>query len=560
MLRRLFIRDYAIVDQLDLEFPTGFGALTGETGAGKSIMVDALSLVLGERVDNVAVVIRAGQPRAEIVAEFDAPTGSAIATWLASNDLDNGDAICLLRRIIDAGGRSRATINGSPATLIQCREVAELLADIHGQNAHHSLLRTDAQRQLFDQHAGLSALTLDISRKFQNWKMLHEARERAEQDIAASAAERDLIEWQWKELQALDFDPIRWQEDHQEQRRLAHAAHLSEGLTDVMIALDQGDVTVTSQLDKALSRLTGLLDFDSSLAESASLLDNARIQLLEGVHALSRYRDRLDPEPGRLAELEGRMGAVTVCARKHRVSPEELPDVMMRFAARLETLRLSADPVLLTEHEALARKEFEAVGGQLTVLRQQAAVELSQAVTEAMQQLAMPGACFEVVLAQVPEGTSHGFENVEFHVTANVGQPLRALAKVASGGELSRIGLCLQVIASSTHDAPTLIFDEVDVGIGGRVAEVVGQLLRKLGKGHQVLCVTHLPQVAAQANWQWSVSKETRGTETVSHVTPLDAEGRVDEIARMLGGVRITETTRQHAREMLKGSDIVPES
>ncbi|MDP2752103.1 MAG: DNA repair protein RecN [Rhodocyclaceae bacterium] len=558
MLRRLFIRDYAIVDQLDLEFSTGFGALTGETGAGKSIMVDALSLVLGERVDNVAVVIRAGQPRAEIVAEFDAPADSAIAHWLSSNDLDNGDTVCLLRRIIDAGGRSRATINGSPATLIQLREAADLLADIHGQNAHHSLLRTESQRQLFDQHAGLSVLTLETLRKFQNWKMLREARESAEQDIAASAAERDLIEWQWKELQALDFDPVRWQEDHQEQRRLAHAAHLSEGLTDVLLCLDQGEVTATSQLDAAISRLAGLLDFDPSLSESSSLLDNARIQLVEGVHSLSRYRERLEPEPGRLAELEGRMGAVTVCARKHRVSPEELPDVMMRFSARLETLRLSADPVLLAEHEEVARQEFDAVGRKLTAGRQKTALELSQAVTEAMQQLAMPGARFEVVLTPVPEGTSHGFENVEFHVTANVGQPLRALTKVASGGELSRIGLCLQVIASSTHHAPTLIFDEVDVGIGGRVAEVVGQLLRKLGIGRQVLCVTHLPQVAALADWQWSVSKENRGTETVSHVTHLDAEGRIDEIARMLGGVKITETTRQHAREMLKGSDIVP--
>ncbi|WIM05619.1 MAG: DNA repair protein RecN [Candidatus Nitricoxidivorans perseverans] len=551
MLHRLFIRDYAIVDRLEMEFPDGFGALTGETGAGKSILVDALSLALGERADNAAIVVRPGRERAEVVAEFGVAADSGLEAWLRENDLDSGDGACLLRRVVDTGGRSRAMINGSPVTLAQMREAAGCLADIHGQNAHHSLLHAEAQRRMFDRHAGLADLAEETAGKYRAWRDLREMRENAERDVAAAAAERDLLEWQVKELHALAFEPGQWQEDNQEQRRLAHAAGLIEGTTEALAALDEGDVAAIAQLDAALSRLHGLLDFDEALRVPADLLDGARIQMNEAAHALARYRERLDPEPGRLAELEARISSVTAAARKHRVPPEELLGVTDRLAARLEELRLSADPAALAEHESAARAAFEAVGKKLSAGRLTAAGELSKAVTDAMQQLAMAGGRFEVALSPVAGGSSAGFENVEFQVAANPGQPLRPLAKVASGGELSRIGLALQVIASSAGQAPTLIFDEVDVGIGGSVAEIVGRMLRQLGRGRQVLCVTHLPQVAAQADWQWSVAKQTKDGATLSQVTPLDETGRIDEVARMLGGVKITETTRTHAREML---------
>jgi DNA repair protein RecN (Recombination protein N) len=548
MLRRLFIRDFVIVDRLELEFQAGFGALTGETGAGKSILVDALSLTLGERAD--ATVLRAGAERAEVSAEFDVEAGSALADWLRESDFD-ADAVCLLRRVVDAGGRSRATINGSPATLTQLRQAGEFLADIHGQHAYHALLRADAQRALLDSQIGATALAIETAEKFRAWRHLRDARARAEQDVAAMAREKEMLDWQVKELGTLAFEPARWLEDNQEQRRLAHAASLLEGATAALAILDENETAVSTQLDEALTRLRPLTDYDEALKEPAELLDAARIQLGEATHALSRYRERLELEPARLAELEARIEAVMGAARKHRVTPEELPEVFARLDARLEELTLAADPAALAEKEQAAHAAYTKVAQRLSGMRKKGAAELSSAVTAGMQQLAMVGGRFEVALDALPEAAAHGLEDVGFLVAANPGQPPRPLAKVASGGELSRIGLAIQVIASTAGVAPTLIFDEVDVGIGGRVAEIVGQMLRQLGRERQVLCVTHLPQVAAQADWQWSIAKETKDDATKSCVRVLDAESRVEEIARMLGGVKITDTTRRHAREML---------
>jgi DNA repair protein RecN (Recombination protein N) len=548
MLRRLFIRDFVIVDRLELEFQPGFGALTGETGAGKSILVDALSLTLGERAD--ATVLRSGAERAEVSAEFDVEAGSALADWLRENDFD-ADAVCLLRRVIDAGGRSRATINGSPATLTQLRRAGEFLADIHGQHAYHALLRADAQRVLLDSQIGATALAIETAEKFRAWRHLRDARARAEQDVAAMAREKEMLDWQVKELRTLAFEPAHWLEDNQEQRRLAHAASLLDGATAALAILDENETAVSTQLDEALTRLRPLTDYDEALKEPAELLEAARIQLGEATHALSRYRERLELEPARLAELEARIEAVMGAARKHRVTPEELPEVFARLDARLEELTLAADPAALAEKEQAAHAAYTKVAQRLSGMRKKGAADLSAAVTAGMQQLAMVGGRFEVALDALPEAAAHGLEDVGFLVAANPGQPPRPLAKVASGGELSRIGLAIQVIASTAGVAPTLIFDEVDVGIGGRVAEIVGQMLRQLGRERQVLCVTHLPQVAAQADWQWSIAKETKDDATKSCVRVLDAESRVEEIARMLGGVKITDTTRRHAREML---------
>jgi len=549
MLLQLNIRDFVIVDRLELEFATGFGALTGETGAGKSILVDALSLALGERAD--AGVVRTGAEKAEVSAEFDVSPDSLLADWLKVNDFDPDT--CLLRRVVDAAGRSRAWLNGTAATLGQLREAAEFLCDIHGQHAHHSLLRVDAQRDLLDAHANAQALVREVADRFADWRKLREARKAAEQDVVATARERELLDWQVKELEALGFEPQAWLETEQEQRRLGHAASLLEASDAALAALDDGDAGAMSSLRHAGGRLTELTAVDPELGEAAQLFDGALIQLEESALALRRYRDRLDLDPARLGELDARIDAVTQMARKHRVPPEELPEVLAGLQARLDELMLAADPAALAAREKEAETAYRKVAKRLSKERQHAATKLAAQVTHAMQELAMPGGRFEVVLDALVEGAFYGLESVEFLVSANAGQPLRPLAKVASGGELSRIGLALQVIASQSHAAGTLIFDEVDVGIGGRVAEIVGQMLKQLGSDRQVLCVTHLPQVAACAHWQWSIRKETVGESTVSRVMPLDAAGRVEEIARMLGGVKITDTTRQHAREMLGG-------
>jgi DNA repair protein RecN (Recombination protein N) len=547
VLLRLTIRDFVIVDRLELEFAAGFGALTGETGAGKSILVDALSLALGERAD--AGVVRTGAEKAEVSAEFEVVPGSPLAAWLAANDFDTES--CLLRRVVDATGRSRAWLNGTAATLGQLREAAEFLCDIHGQHAHHSLLRADAQRALLDAHANAQTLARAVAECCAAWRRLREARKAAEQDVAATARERELLDWQVKELAALAFDAREWQETEQEQRRLGHAASLLAASDAALAALDDGDAGALNALQHASGRLTELTGVDPQLGEAAQLFESALIQLEEAGLALRRYRDRLDLDPARLGELDARIDAVTQLARKHRVPPEELPEVLARLQARLDELALAADPAALAAREQEAAAAYLKVAQRLSKERRQAAKKLGEAVTQAMQELAMPGGRFEIVLAALDEGASHGLENVEFLVTANAGQPPRPLAKVASGGELSRIGLALQVIASQAHAAGTLIFDEVDVGIGGRVAEIVGRMLRQLGADRQVLCVTHLPQVAACADWQWSIRKLTQGEQALCRVATLDETGRVEEIARMLGGMQITETTRRHARELL---------
>jgi len=549
MLLHLSIRDFAIVDRLELDFAAGFGALTGETGAGKSILVDALSLALGERAD--AAVIRAGAAKAEIAAEFAVAADSPLAAWLADNDFETDG--CLLRRVVDAGGRSRAWVNGIPATLTQLRAAGEMLCDIHGQHAHHALLRADAQRALLDAQANAQGEVREVAERFAAWKKLREARRAAERDVAATARERELLDWQVRELEALDFEPQRWRETEAEQRRLGHAAGLMEASEAALAALDDSESGALSALRHASGRLGEMIAVDPALGEAVQLFESALIQLEESALALRRYRERLDLDPARLAELDGRIEAVTQLARKHRVTPEELPEVLEHLQVRLAELALAADPAALEVREREAATAYRQVAERLSALRRQAAATLGEAVTRAMQELGMAGGRFEVALTRLEDGTAHGLEAIEFLVSANAGQPLRPLAKVASGGELSRIGLALQVIASQARGVDTLIFDEVDVGIGGRVAEIVGRLLRQLGERRQVLCVTHLPQVAARAHWQWAIHKENRDGAALSRVTPLDAAGRIEEIARMLGGVNITATTRRHARELLGG-------
>ncbi len=547
MLRRLYIRDYVIVDQLELEFAPGFVALTGETGAGKSILVDALSLALGERAD--ATSVRTGCEKAEISAEFSVSAGSPLAGWLRANDFDE-DA-CLLRRVIESSGRSRGYINGVPATLTQLREAADFLADIHGQHAHHSLLRSDAQRQLLDGLAGQRPLAGEVSALYAAWRKMKEARLAAEKNTEANVREREMLAWQVKEVAALGFAADGWAETTLEHKRLAHAASLQAGVDETLEGLSEGELAAMWQVERMGARLRQLIDYDPSLKGAMETIEGAQIQLQEAAHVLRHYRDRIELDPARLTEMESRIQAVHDAARKYRVPPEELPQLLAGWGARLIELETLQDAAALAEREAQAQRDYIARAETLSKGRKKAAAALGKAVTEAMQQLAMPGGRFEAVLEKMQEGAAYGLENVEFRVSAHPGQAAGPLSKVASGGELSRIGLAIQVIASTAGNVPTLIFDEVDVGIGGGVAEIVGRLLKQLGGDRQVLCVTHLPQVAAQADRQWTVAKEGGGKGVVSRVTPLDRDGRIEEIARMLGGVQITPTTRKHAAEML---------
>lgn len=547
MLRHLSIRDFVIVDRLELDFAGGFGALTGETGAGKSILIDALALALGERAD--AGVVRAGCDKAEVSAVFDVAALPEVRAWLAGNDLDADDEL-LLRRVVDAGGRSRAYLNGSPATVQQLREVGEWLVDIHGQHAHQSLLRADAQRNLLDAHAGLLPLATEVAATFRAWRAAEQALADAGAGAEALQREREQLEWQVRDLESLAFSVAEWSELDVEHRRLGHAASLMEGAQFALAVLADDDAACERQVDSVASRLAALAEYDPALGEVAALVQSVQAELADAVSTLRRYSDRVDLDPARLAEVERRMEAVLAAARKYRVPPEELPDLLAGWQQRLATLEAAGDLAALTAAVARTQADYRAKAGQLTAGRQRTAAEMSAAVSDVMRQLALSSGRFEVALVPV-DGAAYGLEQVEFRIAGLAGNEARPLAKVASGGELSRISLAIQVLTSRSASVPTLIFDEVDVGIGGGVAEIVGRLLHELGQERQVLCVTHLPQVAAQADWQWQVSKATRDGVTLSAISPLDAAGRVQEIARMLGGVDITEITRQHASELL---------
>ncbi|MDP2761653.1 MAG: DNA repair protein RecN [Sideroxyarcus sp.] len=549
MLKFLSIRDFVIVDTLELEFSAGFTALTGETGAGKSILIDAVSLALGERGD--AGMVRSGCERAEIAAEFDISGLPPLQAWLHEQELAGDEGVCLLRRTLDSGGRSRGFINGSSATLQQMRAAGEFLLDIHGQHAHQSLLRAEAQRELLDAHAGLGQDSAQVAEQFKTWQALHRRRVQLEQNAEAVAAERELLLFQRAELEGLNFAAAEWVALQADHARLSHAASLLETAQYGVEVLSEAEDACLAQLNALSSRLRAGLEFDVSLQDTLTMLESAQNELQEAVYALRHYQEKLDTDPQALQARERRIADVMEAARKYRVKPEQLPQVLVDIVARLEELGGGADLAALTRQETTARDEYMALAKKLSSARSKAANKLSAEITAAMQTLAMQGGQFAVALLPLAEGGVHGLEGVELQVAANPGSPLRSMAKVASGGELSRISLAIQVAASHAASVPTLIFDEVDSGIGGRVAEIVGSLLKQLGKRHQVLCVTHLPQVAAQADQQWQVSKALEQGVTLSHIQVLKGEQRVEEIARMLGGVKITATTRKHAAELL---------
>jgi len=549
MLRSLSIRDFVIVDRMELEFAPGFTVLTGETGTGKSILIDALALVLGERAE--AIVVRDGAERADLSAEFDAAGQPQAGRWLAENDLSGEDGSCLMRRVIDASGRSRGFINGRPVTLAQLRELGECLVDIHGQHQHQSLLRPAVQRELLDAYGGVTQIAAGVRELYRAWRKRHEDRVAFENNAAAFAAEREQLEWQVRELEALQLAEGEWADLTAEHARLAHAASLIEAAQAGTETLSEAENSCLAQLNAVINRLNALLEHDARLREILDALEPAQIQLQEALYGLRRYGERLELDPQRLREVERRLDAIHSAARKYRVLPDELPAKLEVTKARLRDLGEGGDAESLRRLEAEAHAACNAGAKKLSAARANAAGKLSKEVTQAMQTLAMTGGRFEVALSVLPEVTAHGLEDVDFLVAAHKGMATHPLGKVASGGELSRLSLAIQTVASRVAQVPTLIFDEVDAGIGGRVAEVVGKMLKQLGRSYQVMCITHLPQVAASADQQWQVSKATVNGKVLSRLTVLDEERRLEEIARMLGGVKITETTRRHAAEML---------
>jgi len=552
MLKQLSIRNFVIVELMELDFSSGFTVLTGETGAGKSIMIDALSLALGERGD--ANQIRQGCERAEISALFDIEALSELQSWLEQNGLDGDPGSCLLRRVLDNSGRSRAFINGHSATLQQLRTAGEFLVAIHSQHAHQALLQKTAQRDLLDAFAGCTELVSAVKTAYQSWQDLRQERTACEQQLSESREKLEQLEWQKQELASLNVTVDEWERLQADHNRLSHLAGLLEATETGVAQLSENETSTVSQINSVKTQLQHLLEYDNQLQTIIDLLDSAQIQVQESIYELRDYRQQLDLDPQHLQEIEQRVSAIHSMSRKYRVEPEVLPQLLEKVCSQIDTLESGGNLEQLKAQEREAESTYQKLADKLSNERQKAGKKMAQAVTDAMQTLAMVGGEFSVALETLEQGNVHGQEQIEFHVAAHKGMALKPLAKVASGGELSRISLAIQVVTSQTGTVPTLIFDEVDVGIGGGVAEIVGRLLKQLGSSRQVMCITHLPQVAAAGDQHLQVTKtEDRDSQHVqSQITMLDDTGRVDEIARMLGGVKMTEATHKHAAEMLR--------
>jgi DNA repair protein RecN (Recombination protein N) len=528
-------------------------ALTGETGAGKSILVDALGLVLGDRADSS--VIRHGCDRAEISAGFDISDNITATTWLAQQDMDT-EGECQLRRIVNREGRSRGYINGQVAPMQSLRELGELLVDIHGQHEHQSLLRSAVQRELLDAFADHQKLLSATASNYHDWKATRQELEAAISDDAERDARLDLLRYQLQELEVLELDSATIRDIDAEHARQANAGRLMEACQQALNRLDADEGnSAYALISRTLDELNELSGLDSKLEETGRLLGEATVLVQEGIDSLRHYADSLEIDPERLQWLEQRTGLLHDLARKHRCPPEELPEVeagIRRELAQIENADQHRED--LRAKLAMLEQAYLDAAKQLGGKRRHAARAFGRQITAAMQTLGMKGGIFEVSVRTRKDQSygSHGLDDIEFMVSANTGQPVQPLSKVASGGELSRISLSIQVISASGATIPTLIFDEVDSGIGGGVAEIVGQQLRALGADRQVLCVTHLPQVAALATRQMQVTKLSGEDTTRTRIRTLNAEERVDELARMLGGVKITRQTREHAREMMQ--------
>ncbi|MBI1943350.1 MAG: DNA repair protein RecN [Betaproteobacteria bacterium] len=547
MLRALAVRDFVIFERVELETGAGFTVLSGETGAGKSILVDAIELLVGGRGD--AAVVREGAERAELSCEFEIRNKARLEKMLADAGLEGDPGTLILRRTIDRSGRSRCFVNGHAATLAQLKAVGEHLVDIHGQHEHQSLLRPAAQRELLDAHAGAQEQARACAEAWRAWQRLEALALEAEQQFARRESERTELADKVAELKRLALKDDEWDALAAQHQRLAHGSSLLAGAQSSLEALSEADGACLPQLSAVASRLRALSEHDARLAAIVAMLESAEAQAAEAARELRGYASRIDLDPEALREAESRIEALHAAARKHRVRPPELPQLAGQLALRLKELELAASPEALQRETAAAAENYGAAAKRLSAKRKGAALALGREVTQAMQGLAMAGGRFSISLRALREPGSTGAEEVEFEVASHPSLPLRPLAKVASGGELSRVSLAIQLVAARESPVGTLVFDEVDSGIGGAVAETVGRSLNKLGRERQVLCVTHLPQVAAQGDDQWSVTRTSSRGRIGCSVTRLGRAARIEELARMLGGS--AATARRHAAELL---------
>ena len=543
-LKSISLRDFVIVPEMELDLQDGFTVLTGETGAGKSILIDALQLALGARAD--AGVVREGAPRCEISAEFD--SSADLTDWLEQAGFEAGETL-LLRRTIDAQGKSRAWINGSAATLGQLKAIAEQLVDIHGQHAWQSLTRAEAVRGLLDAYAGVS--TAELSLRWQHWRQAQKTLAQAREAQDSLQREHERLAWQIGELGKLAPGEHEWEELNTQHSRLSNAQALREAVQTAVDVLQEADDNAGALLGRAISALQSQAHIEPAFKDVLEVLNTAQAQMEDAVHSLRGYARHAELEPQQLAELDERLAQWIGLARRYKRAPEELPALLQSWQAELQKLDEAADLAQLEKNEAQASAAYLEEARRISQLRAQAAPRLAQAITEAMQGLGMQGGRFEVDLHRLEQPAQHGLEQAEFLVAGHSGSTPRPVGKVASGGELSRIALAIAVTTSQLGQAQTLIFDEVDSGVGGAVAQTVGRLMRQLGQDRQVLAVTHLPQVAAFADQHLVVAKHTSAHRPCSTVAPVSGELRVAEIARMLGGERLSGTTLAHAKEML---------
>lgn len=544
-LKRIVLRDFVIVSELELELNNGFTVLTGETGAGKSILIDALQLVTGARADTG--LIREGAARTEVGAEFD--DGGALRPWLDEAGFAADDTL-LLRRTVDAQGKSRAWINGSPATATQLREVGEQLLDIHGQHAWQSLTRPDAVRGLLDAYAQLD--TSRLSALWQQWRQALATLDEARTAQDSLQRERERLQWQIGEVEKLAPQPGEWEELNTDHSRLAHAQALLDAAQGALDALDGEDSSANHALSTAQHLLQTQEHLEPDFKALTEVLASSLAQVEDAVHTLRAYLRRTDLDPERLAELDARLTQWVSLARRYKRPPEELATTLASWKEELLRLDAAADLASLEAAEQQAQAAYLEEAKAISKARAKAAPKLAQAITQAMQGLGMQGGRFEVALTQAAQPMQSGLEDVAFLVAGHAGSTPRPVGKVASGGELSRIALAIAVTTSQLGTAQTLIFDEVDSGVGGAVAETVGRLMKQLGRDRQVLAVTHLPQVAACADHHLLVAKQLQGKSTLSTVAAVQGEQRVAEVARMLGGERLSGTTMAHAKEMLQ--------
>ncbi len=560
MIRSLAVRHFVTAESLEIDLRSGFIALTGETGAGKSLLINALSFLLGDRADTT--MVRRGAAKAELVAEMQVPDAlmPAVAAELEAAGLDApDDGLLLVRRVIEAEGRSRAWINGQMAGLAQLKAIGEMLVDVHGQHAHQSLLRPAAQQALLDRHAGLEPLVLGVSRAYAHWQAAHQALTEAETEASRLAEELENQQWRLELLDEISPQDDEWEALSAEQHRLAHGASLLEAASGALAVLSESDEPIARQVDRLAQQFRGLVEKDSRLTDLLRCLEEASIQISEAGHAASRYLDRLEIDPERLAQVERRVSDLFDAARRLRCSPEELPALHTTVRDAVARLRQAADLDLLRRRLDEAEVAYNDAARALSAARARAAGPFAQAVTGWLAELAMASTQFEVGLNPRGRPSPTGAEDTTFllrHGSADKGQPL---ARIASGGELSRVSLAIAATAALATDTPTLIFDEVDAGIGGNTGHVVGRLLQALGTHHQVLVVTHLAQVAARADHHIEVRKATddRGIPT-SELSPLDAQGRMLEIARMLGTEGTAEASQALARELISQAERSP--